>query len=91
MPSYEFDREGDSHPWIRQLRITEADVWWVLADQVRPAIRDARAAGTGEEDLLQRYQALLGLISRIEELIELCCLPKVCNIQASSDRTKEGV
>ncbi len=70
LPPYEFNRDGNLHPWLRQLGDTEAMVGQPIRSD-RPS-REARAAGTSEDELLQRYQALLGLISPLEGMIEEC-------------------
>jgi len=72
LPPYNFDREVNIHPRIRQLYEVNADIWLILADQVRPAIHEARAAKTGEAELLRRYQTLFGLSNRLEAIIHRC-------------------
>ena len=72
LPDYQFDRDWNLHPWIAELRDNEAEIWMFLAEQIGPALHEARAIGTGEEDLLRRYQTLLKLVTLIEALIEQC-------------------
>jgi hypothetical protein len=65
LPPYNFDSDGNPHPWIARLYETNGEICEMLAEQVRPALSKLDAPVI-DAQLRDRYRALVYLSQAID-------------------------